>query len=869
MVVLMASPGQAVWAPPTYWAANLAATPRLPLAADLDRDGYADLLALYPGPNPGDEGIVDASVSVVGQKPGRPYQALRGWGKGATAFGAVDADGRPGVELVALVGTELRLAGPGSNGSLRDRGLLARLPRPLANATIERRKGGLAVFDSRSGSGYALSGPDWKPLPAKFSRLKPPMTLRSSRSRWFMDDADRDGDEDVFEFCYEETGQDRFVIRLHRRVSPGEADSDADGIPNAEELANGTDPLNTDTDGDGLLDGWEVNGFRGLDLPGIGCKPTRMDVVCLISRFDDVPEDRVKKELERAQRTYAGLPIANPDGSSGVGLHLLYRDPIQGGDMKRPWWENRDRLLPKEWRGVAHWMQVTQGGGGQADQMGDGGTCGLNALWAVFLHEFGHQLGMDHSGFYRAAFCPLYPSLMSYAYSYALEDDPNKIAYSTGALSGLILRETHLNETLPLPIDRLRFLEKGPYRYRLKPAGDQTLIDWNWNGVFGERNVAADINYAYSTSAGLRQHVDTTMCAPWLFSHGNSAYLLFGVAAKVDKGANPDLRPDRPGKLVMRRLVGQQAWSKAEEIDDRLVGDPVAISAGGRIHFVYARPEGIVHRREAATEELIVLKPAPRLDSRPAFVAAPFDVLDRDPTKVPTLGQIGDRTYLFLWSPASGEVEYRSMMPGGRFSEPRRLFVRSTVPIGMTVDTVRREVVLAMAQDQDDKRTSRWQIRRYREFDGLLEETGVEWVEGETGNARITGRVRALFKVDRDTGPAGRLYLFAKGLHGESNPWACVYMAESLADKSVRGGWLVKRYYDEWTQTRSAPAATWWKGDILYAYRWVDAGNPDKDNVLHVGYRGTGIETEPMGDHDDLTFLRTFGIRTSIVWLSP
>jgi hypothetical protein len=49
----------------------------------------------------------------------------------------------------------------------------------------------------------------------------------------------------------------------------------------------------------------------------------------------------------------------------------------------------------------------------------------------------------------------------------------------------------------------------------------------------------------------------------------------------------------------------------------------------------------------------------------------------------------------------------------------------------------------------------------------------------------------------------------------------------------------------------------------------VDPGNPDKDNVLHVGYRGTGIEAEPMGDHDDMTFLRTFGIRTSIVWLSP
>lgn len=28
-------------------------------------------------------------------------------------------------------------------------------------------------------------------------------------------------------------------------------------------------------------------------------------------------------------------------------------------------------------------------------------------------------------------------------------------------------------------------------------------------------------------------------------------------------------------------------------------------------------------------------------------------------------------------------------------------------------------------------------------------------------------------------------------------PW--LYMAHQVADKSVRNGWMVKRYYDEWT----------------------------------------------------------------------
>ena len=39
-------------------------------------------------------------------------------------------------------------------------------------------------------------------------------------------------------------------------------DSDLDGIPNQTEQTLGTDPANPDTDGDGLLDGDEVNVFH-------------------------------------------------------------------------------------------------------------------------------------------------------------------------------------------------------------------------------------------------------------------------------------------------------------------------------------------------------------------------------------------------------------------------------------------------------------------------------------------------------------------------------------------------------------------------------------------------------------------------------
>ncbi|MEM7261151.1 MAG: hypothetical protein AAF488_04110 [Planctomycetota bacterium] len=59
-------------------------------------------------------------------------------------------------------------------------------------------------------------------------------------------------------------------------------DRDRDGIPDDQELLFQTDPWDPDTDNDGLLDGWEVNGVtragRFIDLPGFGAHPLFKDV---------------------------------------------------------------------------------------------------------------------------------------------------------------------------------------------------------------------------------------------------------------------------------------------------------------------------------------------------------------------------------------------------------------------------------------------------------------------------------------------------------------------------------------------------------------------------------------------------------------
>ncbi|HZH99369.1 MAG TPA: hypothetical protein VEX38_10395, partial [Fimbriimonadaceae bacterium] len=700
------------------------------------------------------------------------------------------------------------------------------------------------------------------------SSALPPNSYPDAAAKMFWTDMDADGDLDLVAFRYGKEKHTSFNVLVYRQVSAAESDSDADGLPNAEEVGIGTDPLNPDTDGDGLLDGWEVSDHRGLELKKLGCNPRKIDIICLISPFHNANADRVKTELERVSRTYSELPVENPDGSRGWNLHIIHQDTMSETDAKNPWWVNRDKFLPPQWRGMVHWMQITPGGGGQADQVGDGGSCGDASLWAVFLHEFGHQIGMDHDGFWGPGLCPIYRSLMNYAYSYSLEDDPNKIAYSTGTFKDYILNETRLDETIPLPYDEVKFLEKGPYRWRLKPNGATTFIDWNWNGVFGEKNIRADINYSYSTNAGPRDEVDKVHTAPWLFTHGKAAYALYG---KHEKPANlktdPSICIENEGKLLLRKLIKPTVWDKPVQLDDDLAGDPVAISHDGSMILAYARLDGIILRRVVPTRSGV-------RDERilgaaiPVSTTGPGKVLDEDAEKVPTVGQIGGRTFIFLWDPKTGAITYRSLR-GPSLSEERRLYERSTIPPGMTVDTIKKQVLIGMAQDQDEKRPSRWQIRRFSESDGLLtEEAPMEWIEGPEGGARGIGRCRLLFQADRDSGPQGRIHFFAKGWHGKEHPWACTYVATSIADKSVKGGWLVKRYYDEWTQSRSAPAATWHAGDILWAYRWVDGAQTDRDNLLHVGYAALGIQDADMGDHDDLSFFRDFGIRHSILYLT-
>lgn len=868
LALLLPTQAKPIYAPGTLWALNFASPPRIPLLGDVDADGYADLVCVFP---PGDS-IVDVSLNQRGQKAGTPFQGLTQWGKDCQAAVIGEFDSKPGADVAGLFdGQTIRLAGKFNGTKFTDTPQWAILPEKLDQpklALIEDRKV-LLAWSTKTGRAFrvrlpemiiqdARVAPGFNPKddrrPNRLDHSLPSGDLPNATTIQLEGDVDHDGDLDVVEFRYGKEPHTANAILLYRQISSAETDSDSDGLSNDAEREIGTDPMNSDTDGDGLLDGWETGSFRGIDLKALGCNPRHLDVVCLVSRFSNLKEADANRELERVVKFYADVDCENLDGTKGFAFHVVPLKPVSEEDAKKPWWELRDRFRPYELKGVVHWMQITPWGGGQADELGDGGGAGG---WAAFSHEMGHQLGMDHTGFWAPAWCPTYSSLMNYAYSYGFEDSGEKIHFSDGRLKDFVLNETKLSEILPLPYDKVKFLEKGPYRFRLKPDGNKTLIDWNWNGVLGEKKVRADINYSYSTNAGRRDDVGKTYSAPWVFTHKGRAFALFSGRPefKADKSVDPTISASQPGSLLMRRLIKPFQWEPVVTVvPDGLTGDPAAMSDGKAIVVVYPSGKSLLCR--TMTEE----KGNWRI-SDSATVA-------RDGSWTPTLTHDGKSLWMFLHEAGSTDV-FASKWDGKLWSNPVALGVKSSFPPGGCWDLIHKQFLLGVGQKQDEKRPNRWRLLRFEEHGGAFKEAGGEWVQGDAGGAAGSGRSILLFDPDqRNNGKDGRIYWFAQGLTSKESPWCCTYVAHTVADKTVHGGWMVKRFYDEWTQSRSAPAACWFNDDILWAYRWVDGGQGGTDNNLHVGYRASGIENVPMGDFDDIGHMRNFGMRASILYLN-
>lgn len=651
----------------------------------------------------------------------------------------------------------------------------------------------------------------------------------------FQGDLDGDGNADTLALFRCSRPHDFLDLRVAFAPNANADDSDGDGLPNSQELALGTNPEDRDSDDDGLLDGWEVLGLpRGISIGERNeLDPKRQDVICAVAPYEGVDLAALPAELGRVAQLYADLRTPNPDGSSGVRVHFRI-DPVIpnaknfGGD----WGQCGNAYFPPAQRGMLHWMQVTPWGGGQSSETSDMGGSGWG--FAVFAHEFGHQLSLGHTGDSAPPWCPLYPSLMNYAFSYALNGDGNAIRFSDGRFRSTVLDERSLTEKLPYSQTELAYLATWPFRFTLKENGPgETLIDWNQNGRFDEQPVSADVNYGSSTHCGIRRDGGVSAAAPALAYAGGTCFLA-------------QVAPEQ-GAITLKAYQGAEQWGEPRTVPDSATnGDPLLVGTPEKGFLFFRRaPHWLVARFDAGSIDapLAVAGLAGASELGAGLVAG----------RVLLVARADDDSLRTYWFAHDGKA---ATATGGQ-----QLELRSQVAPGLAEEPGTGRVALASALTNSAGSPLCLRVTWCKLAGDKLVEAETHWVRGEASGTQCSTRPSVLFDPD------GQLNVFHTAIAG-GDGLMTGWRTRRIGNLALDEGWLTCMLYDIWTSSRRAISAAHGPQGAVYAFRW-DAGGHYRNNSILLGHNAFGIDPEPMRDFDDGEKIAKYGLVHSILWLQP
>ena len=218
----------------------------------------------------------------------------------------------------------------------------------------------------------------------------------------------------------------------------------------------------TDTDGDGLLDTWETDGIPYtdsdgnewlyvLDVDGDGesdADPNHKDLFVELDMMSTLSFPQAA--VDEVVNAFWAAPVPNPDGDEGITLHIVVDEdtiqfeettetpgdswPTDAADLRAFYFgtvaEQFDpdaaallEAKAKAYRYCILYNKASGGMGGLGEIGGDdfvifAGTYGDENKAAVFMHELGHNLNLDHGGGDDINGKPNYPSIMNYVHSY-------------------------------------------------------------------------------------------------------------------------------------------------------------------------------------------------------------------------------------------------------------------------------------------------------------------------------------------------------------------------------------------------------------------------------------------------------------------
>lgn len=344
---------------------------------------------------------------------------------------------------------------------------------------------------------------------------------------------------------------------------------------------------NGDDDGDALPNGWELHGYDAnndgiIDVPlhTMGANYRHKDIFVEMDYMRRSSGSTVlepnQQVLDRIVQVFANGDISNPDGTTGINIHLEKDDQVPYDSNLQPAWSDFDVIKNNYFdsrRAATHyymiWADRYEGGtsSGLARNIpasnfivtlggwhsGTGGTDDEKV--GTFIHELGHAIGLKHGGVDHTNYKPNYISIMSYQYQ-------TKGVYRNGSWGNYdyqrfslpSLSESNLNESVGLNggsvLNGYRILYhcNGNSRETAANGG----IDWNCNGSVGG-NVYGDINNDNSYST--------------LYSWDDWANIEFGGGGVIGSFASSQLLQEQIESATDTVLMEELTWEEQQSLD--------------------------------------------------------------------------------------------------------------------------------------------------------------------------------------------------------------------------------------------------------------------------------------------------------------
>lgn len=294
-------------------------------------------------------------------------------------------------------------------------------------------------------------------------------------------------------------------------------------------LTNGT----ADTDGDALLDGWEINGYDdngdgAFDFYLPGAYLLHKDMYVEVDWMADAAHSHapVADVRNRAVAMFAASGKGNPDGIKGIDLHVEYSNSVAHQNLLGTWnadgsynWAAFDVIKNANFnstrRKIYHYsvfIHNISASGISGISRGipasdfivalgswTGGVGSIDQQTGTFVHELGHNLNLTHGGADHEGYKANYLSVMNYSFQMSgLYKDGSWGVWDYQRKALPALDENALNENAGLNSANANTYGTSYYCKNTYARRDVSTangpIDWNCSGAVQAAAVASDIN---------------------------------------------------------------------------------------------------------------------------------------------------------------------------------------------------------------------------------------------------------------------------------------------------------------------------------------------------------------------------------------